>query len=81
MRYSHKKSLPEYIVTKLICIDITVATKDDVQDLTAEETTKAFIQSNLSFGEELKSKIELLKGKEYYIYVYIRVETKFKIFD
>ena len=70
MRYSHKKSLPEYIVTKLICIDITVATKDDVQDLTAEETTKAFIQSNLSFGEELKSKIELLKGKRV---LYIRI--------
>ena len=47
---------------------MTVATKDDFQDLTAEETTTYFIQSNISSGEELKSYNGLLEGKEYYIY-------------
>ena len=66
---------------------MTVATKDDFQDLTAEETTTYFIQSNISSGEELKSYNGLLEGKEYYIYrsdplqSSVDVETKFKIFD
>ena len=55
-------------ITKIISIDMTVATKDDFQDLTAEETTTPFIQSNISSGEELKSYNGLLEGKEYYIY-------------
>ena len=48
---------------------MTVATKDDFQDLTAEETTTPLIQSNISLGEELKSNNGLLEGKEYYIYI------------
>ena len=47
---------------------MTVATKDDFQDLTSEETTTPFIQSNISLGEELKNNNGLLEGKEYYIY-------------
>ena len=52
-------------ITKIISIDMTVATKDDFQDLTAEHTTTPFIQSNISLGEELKSNNGLLDGKEY----------------
>ena len=47
---------------------MTVATKDDFQDLTAEHTTTPFIQSNISLGEELNGNDGLLEGKEYYIY-------------
>ena len=53
----------EYTVAKFISIDMTVATKDALQDLTAEETTKPFTQSNSSLGEELKMQTGLLEGK------------------
>ena len=56
--------LREYTVAKFISIDMTVATKDALQDLTAEETTKPFTQSNSSLGEELKMQTGLLEGKE-----------------
>ena len=47
---------------------MTVATKDDFQNLTVVETTTTFVQSNISLGEELKSNNGLLDGKEYYTY-------------
>ena len=51
---------------------MTVATKDALQDLTAEETTKPFTQSNSLSGEELKMQTGLLEGKEQiYIHIYI----------
>ena len=43
---------------------MTAATKDALQDLTAEETTKPFTQSNSSLGEELKMQTGLLEGKQ-----------------
>ena len=56
--------LQEYTVAKFISIDRTVATKDALQDLTAEETTKSFTQSNSPLGEELTMQTELLEGKD-----------------
>ena len=43
---------------------MTAATKDALQDLTAEETTKPFTQSNSLSGEELKMQTGLLEGKQ-----------------
>ena len=56
--------IQEYTVANFISIDRTVTTKDALQDLTAEETTKSFTQSNSPLREELTMQTEPLEGRD-----------------